>query len=67
MWLLAIIAWNEATDLWNEQWPQPGQQYGEGAKDLMLTMLVPTLMMIAARARPDLFRGGLGPRRAKRR
>ena len=67
LWLLAIILWNETVDLWTEQWPDPGQQYGEGFQDLMLTMLVPTLIMIAARLRPDLFRAGLGPRRAKRR
>jgi hypothetical protein len=57
LWLFAVILWNEAVDLWIEQWPDPGQQYGEGAKDLLLTMAVPTIMMLAARARPDLFRG----------
>jgi hypothetical protein len=56
LWLFALILWNEAVDLWIEQWPQPGQQYGEGAKDLLLTMAVPTILMAAARARPDLFR-----------
>jgi hypothetical protein len=59
LWVLAVIAWNEAVDLWVEQWPDPGQQYGEGAKDLLLTMLLPTVMMIAVRRRPDLFRRGL--------
>ena len=56
LWLLAATPWNEAVDLWVEQWPDPGQQYGEGAKDLLLTMAVPTLIMLAARLRPDLFR-----------
>lgn len=65
LWLFAIIAWNETVDLWNEQWPDPGQQYGDGFKDLILTMLVPTVLMIAARVRPDLFRAGLGRRRRK--
>ena len=32
-------------------------EYGEGAKDLLLTMAVPTIVMFAARLRPDLFRG----------
>ena len=64
LWLLAIIAWSETVDLWVEQWPDPGQQYGEGAKDLVLTMAVPTLLMLAARLRPDLFRAG--PRRKRR-
>ena len=67
LWLFVIILWNETVDLWIEQWPDPGQQYGEGFKDLMLTMLVPTIIMFAARTRPDLFRRGLGPRRRKRR
>jgi hypothetical protein len=67
LWLFAIIAWNETVDLWTEKWPDPGQQYGEGAKDLALTILLPTVLMFAARARPDLFRSGLGARRRKRR
>jgi len=63
LWVLAFILWNEAGDLWNEHWPDPGQQYGEGAKDVVLTMFVPTLLMLAARARPDLFRSGARRRR----
>ena len=30
LWLFAIILWNETVDLCIEQWPDPGQQYGEG-------------------------------------
>jgi len=56
-WCLAITLWNETVDLWIEQWPDPGRQYGEGAKDLVLTMAVPVILMTAARMRPDLFRG----------
>jgi hypothetical protein len=67
LWLLALILWNEAVDLWVERWPDPGQQYGEGAKDLLLTMVVPTIVMLAARLRPDLLRQGLGRVRPKRR
>lgn len=63
-WTLAFILWNETVDLWNEQWPDPGMQYGEAAKDLALTMLLPTILMFAARARPDLFR--TLPRKRKR-
>ena len=63
LWLLAVTLWNEAVDLWFEQWPDPGQQYGEGVKDLLLTLAVPTLVMVAARMRPDLFRAGVRPRR----
>ena len=57
LWLLALIAWNETVDLWTERWPDPGHQYGEGAKDLVLTMLLPTILMLAVRSRPGLFTG----------
>ena len=56
VWLFAAVLWNEAVDLWVERWPDPGMQYGEGAKDLLLTMAVPTILMWVARSRPDLFR-----------
>lgn len=56
LWLLALIGWNEVVDLWIDKWPDPGTQFGEGAKDLVLTMLLPTLLLFAARARPALFR-----------
>lgn len=55
-WTLAVIMWNETVDLWTEQWPQPGQQYGEGAKDLLLTMLIPTIMALSVRFVPGLIR-----------
>jgi hypothetical protein len=66
-WVAALVVtlWNEAVDLWNEQWPEAGMQYGESAKDLALTMLLPTALLLAARLRPDLFRGA--PRARKRR
>ena len=54
--LFALILWNEAVDLWAERWPEPGMQFGEGAKDILVTMLVPTVLMFAVRLRPDLFR-----------
>jgi len=66
-WTLAVIAWNETVDLWNEQWPDAGQQFGEGAKDIMVTMFVPTLILLAARARPDLFRAGFNGRSKRKR
>jgi len=65
LWCFAVILWNETVDLWVEQWPDPGMQYGEGAKDLVLTILVPALLMVSARLRPDLFRAGA--RRKRRR
>jgi hypothetical protein len=55
-WVLALASWNETVDLWNEQWPTPGTQYGEAAKDLFLTVCVPTILTVAVRIRPDLLR-----------
>jgi hypothetical protein len=54
-WLVALIGWNEAVDLWVEQWPDLGQQLGEGAKDLVLTIAVPALLTLLMRRRPALF------------
>ena len=54
--LFALIAFNEGVDLWIEQWPDPGMQYGESAKDVALTMVIPTALLIAVRVRPNLFR-----------
>ena len=55
VWLLALVLANEAADLWVEQWPDLAMQYGESAKDLMVTMALPTLLMALARLRPQLF------------
>jgi len=65
LWLLAFTLWNETVDLWIETWPPAARsmQYGEIAKDIVLTTFIPTLLMFAARARPDLFRTGAGRRR----
>jgi hypothetical protein len=62
LWVLAFILWNETVDLWIEHWPEPAMQYGEGARDVVLTMFLPAVIMFAARMRPDLFRGAPGRR-----
>src|SRR5437868_15240968 len=62
--LLAAILFNELVDLWVEQWPDKAMQYGEGAKDLALTMFLPTVLLLAVRLRPRLF--GSSPARRKR-
>ena len=54
---LLLIA-NEAGDLWVEQWPEPAMQYGEGLKDVVLTMLMPTVLMMLSRFRPRTFSEG---------
>ena len=60
--LLGLIAFNEAVDLWIERWPDLAMQYGETAKDVFLTMVLPTVLVFAARLRPGLFRAP-APRR----
>lgn len=54
--LLVAALFNEAVDLWVERWPDPVEQYGEGAKDIALTMAIPLALMMLARRRPAMFR-----------
>ncbi len=57
-WALVSAAalFNEGVDLWVERWPSPRQQYAETAKDILLTIALPTVLMLAVRFRPNLFR-----------
>ena len=68
-WLavLALLVVNECVDLWVERWPDLAMQYGESAKDLLLTMILPTLVMFLVRSTPRLFSGGGGRGRRRRR
>ena len=63
--LLALILWNEATDLWVERWPDRGMQYKDGVKDIILTILIPTVLLFAVRLRPQLFQSRTTKRRAR--
>lgn len=58
-WLVVIVLQlaNEASDLWMEVWPDHAMQWGESAKDVLLTMALPTLLLIVARIRPKLLAG----------
>lgn len=55
-WLavLAVLLFNEAVDLWVERWPSLAMQIGEAVKDLLLTMLLPTALLVAFRLSPAL-------------
>ena len=56
--LLAVLALellNEANDFRVEIWPDPGMQFGEAVKDVVLTMFLPTLIFLVARHRPKLL------------
>lgn len=56
-WLVVLVSaiMNEGIDLWVEKWPDAGMQYGEGFKDLLLTMLLPTVLVLTSRALPQLY------------
>ena len=58
-WLmvLGLELANEWVDLHVEVWPQHAMQWGESAKDVLLTMALPTLLLIVARCRPRLVSG----------
>lgn len=62
---LAVALWNEASDLLIETWPDPAMQYGEAAKDMLVTMSLPLAMAIALRVFPGL-QGWLGMTRRAR-
>ena len=55
LFVLVLALLNEAGDLWVERWPEPAMQYGEGWKDIALTMLLPTILMLRARFRPEVL------------
>ena len=65
--LMVLTAINELVDLRTEKWPDAGMQVGEAAKDVALTLFVPSLLMLALRFRPGLFHQASRPRRAGRR
>jgi hypothetical protein len=62
-WLAVLLLeiGNESYDLFVEIWPDPGSQLGEGFKDILLTMALPTLLLVTARFKPELL--GAGERR----
>jgi hypothetical protein len=56
--VLLLQLGNEAHDLWVEQWPSLGSQLGEGLRDVVATMLVPSLLLVVARRCPDVLAAG---------
>jgi len=54
--LIGLIIFNEMVDLWAEQWPDKAMQLGESAKDVVLTLLLPIVLVLVVRLRPELFR-----------
>ncbi len=56
-WLvvLALILLNEFIDLQFDHWPQRSMQLGESMRDIILTMTLPTILLLATRIAPRLF------------
>lgn len=56
-WLATLLleVGNEVHDLTIELWPDLGSQLGEGAKDIILTMTLPTMLMLIAHWRPMIL------------
>lgn len=56
-WLAVLILElvNEIYDLWFERWPSLPMQLGEGLRDVIGTMLLPTILLLLARRRPALL------------
>lgn len=59
LWPWGLVLLAELVNEWNdyrvERWSEVGLQWGEMTKDLGLTMLLPTVLLLAARWRPALF------------
>ncbi len=53
--VLALELVNEWSDMRVEAWPDQPMQWGEGAKDVLLTMGLPTLILALARFSPHLL------------
>jgi hypothetical protein len=66
-WLVVLVLelFNEWHDLVSETWPVRYMQYGEGLKDILLTMMLPTVVLLLTRYYPHWF--GMKRLRSKRR
>ncbi len=60
--VLALTCLNEFIDLWSSQWPHPGMQFGESVKDVVVTMLLPSVLLFTTEKTPALYlRNGRAP------
>ena len=55
LFVFVLACLNEVADLQAELWHDLALQYGESAKDLILTMIPPLALMAVARYRPALL------------
>jgi hypothetical protein len=56
-WLIVLVlaTLNEWHDLAVETWPSQAMQLGEGAKDIVITMVLPTILLLTARFAPGVL------------
>jgi hypothetical protein len=56
-WLTVVVIaiLNEVVDLRFPEWPWLAAQIGESAKDILLTLAVPTLLLATTRLLPQLY------------
>ena len=56
-WFIVLVLemLNEALDLTVERWPSFAMQLGESGKDVLLTLALPTLLLIISRLYPHLL------------
>lgn len=53
--VLILASANEVNDLTIEYWDLPARQFGESVKDLVLTMFIPTVLVLLTKYQPQLF------------
>jgi hypothetical protein len=58
--VFTAAAANELHDLVFEYWDWPARQFGESVKDIVLTMILPTLILLLAKYMPWLFQQPTG-------
>jgi hypothetical protein len=55
LFVAGLVVANEYFDLQLEIWPNRGDQWGETAKDVVTTLLAPTVFLLVARWAPGLL------------
>lgn len=57
LFIVSVALANETFDYLAQPWPDSAQQFGEAAKDLVLTIALPITLFAAARLRPRWLAG----------
>ena len=56
-WMIVVVfaCFNEIVDITADPWPEREMQYRESMKDVLLTLFLPTVLLVMARLVPRLF------------